>query len=102
MKFLITGDMHGHIDERFDQLISHYEPSKTAIIVLGDVGANYYLSKKDKKFKEQLNNFGYTFYCVHGNHEERPEKIKGMQKVYDKIARDVKIDVSYLNEDERR
>lgn len=83
MKFLITGDMHGHIDERFDQLISHYEPSKTAIIVLGDVGANYYLSKKDKRFKEQLNNFGYTFYCVHGNHEERPEKIKGMKTVYD-------------------
>lgn len=83
MKFLITGDMHGRIDERFDQLMSYYEPSETAIIVLGDVGANYYLNKKDKKFKEQLNNLGYIFYCVHGNHEERPEKIKGMQTVYD-------------------
>lgn len=81
--WFITGDLHGTIDDRFDKLRECHEPSETAIILLGDVGANYYLNKKDKKFKEQLCSLGYTFYCVHGNHEERPENISAMKDIYD-------------------
>lgn len=81
----ITGDIHGSIPtSKWERAIDTPHFKETAIIILGDVGANYYLNKKDKKFKEQLNNLGYTFYCVHGNHEERPEKIEGMKLVYDK------------------
>lgn len=81
--WLITGDLHGSIDERFNRVFGNYEPSETAIIILGDTGANYYLNKKDRKFKEELCSLGYTFYCVHGNHEERPENIDTMKDVYD-------------------
>ena len=47
----------------------------TNIIILGDAGVNYYLNKTDKKVKQQLQDSGYQFFLVRGNHEERPEKL---------------------------
>ena len=80
----ITGDLHGTIDPRFYVAPFPLEPKRdTAIIVLGDVGANYYMNKKDKKFKQQLSDLGFTFYCVKGNHEARPSEVDGMQGTYD-------------------
>lgn len=81
--WIVTGDLHGQIDDRFIKVSKYYEPSETVIIILGDTGANYYLNKKDKKFKEQLCSLGFTFYCVKGNHEARPDEVNGMQGTYD-------------------
>ena len=52
-KVLITGDCHGNILQRLvniQQTMIEYDPSETAIIILGDVGFNYYKNKKDTNF----------------------------------------------------
>lgn len=86
---LITGDMHSRIDERLQyikDMMPEYLPEETAVIVLGDFGANYYLSKHDWKIKHHVAKFGYTIYALRGNHEQRASLVKNMEKVYDKFA----------------
>jgi len=55
--------------------------AEDVVILLGDVGVNYDLGKRDKGAKVSLNRLGPTFLCVHGNHEERPENILGYEIV---------------------
>lgn len=73
--FYITGDTHGGINllERAYRLDT--PPEETCVIVLGDAGVNFYLNKTDKKVKQKLQESGYTFLCLRGNHEERPENL---------------------------
>ena len=76
---LITGDTHGRVVERVQNIARdypNYKPNETAIIILGDAGINFYLNKSDKKNKYRINNLGYTIYCVRGNHEEHPGNIR--------------------------
>ena len=83
MNFYCTGDCHNHF-ERFDNF---YETITTPVgmICLGDFGVNYYLNKQDKKNKDELYSKYplVTFYCVRGNHEARPQDVKGMEEIYD-------------------
>ena len=47
---LITGDCHGKVDVRLAQIkdtMPEYDPSETAVIILGDVSFNYYKNKHD-------------------------------------------------------
>ncbi len=46
------------------------------LIVLKDAGINYYASELDYMLKDRLLECPITFFCIHGNHEERPENIK--------------------------
>lgn len=80
--WLITGDTHGRVRERLNQ-IKDYKPSDTAMIILGDAGLNFYRNGTDKKEKLRVEDTGYIIYCVRGNHEERPENIPSMRKIYD-------------------
>jgi len=72
---IITGDKHGN----FYGIIHYAEFNKLTkddmFIILGDAGINYY-GKKDKELKERLSNSNITLFCVHGNHEQRPQNIK--------------------------
>ena len=71
----ITGDIHGSLDP-IRELCNKYNPTENDIIViLGDVGLNYYGGHKDKRVKYQLNDIGCKFFCIHGNHENRPQNI---------------------------
>lgn len=78
-RVLVTGDAHGRIEDRLAYIkdtMPEYEPAETAVIFLGDFGANYHLSKHDWKTKHQAAMFGYTIYALRGNHEDRAENMK--------------------------
>lgn len=68
----ITGDTH----RRFERLDSFKYKKGDMLIILGDAGINFYLDEKDEELKRYLNSLGIVFFCVRGNHEERPENIK--------------------------
>lgn len=72
----ITGDIHGET-MRISNMIERYEitPDDT-IVILGDVGMNYYGNKHgDRHRKKKLNKHGVKILCIHGNHEMRPETL---------------------------
>jgi 3-oxoacid CoA-transferase subunit A len=86
---LITGDTHGRVEDRLQyikDMMPEYLPEETVVIVLGDFGANYYLSKHDWKIKHHAAKFGYTIYALRGNHEQRASLVKNMGKVYDEFV----------------
>ena len=51
------------------------------MILLGDVGANYFLDERDIKTKEALDSCPITLVCIHGNHEERPKNISSYKQI---------------------
>ena len=74
-RFFLTGDTHGNFN-RIDYFCKRFETSKEDILcILGDAGINYYLNKKDYMLKQVLQDMPITFFCIHGNHEERPFNI---------------------------
>ena len=88
-RVLITGDCHGRVEGRLAHIkdaMPEYDPSETAVIILGDVGFNYYKNKKDWKLKHHAAQFGYTLYCLRGNHEDRANNTKGTKIVYDEFV----------------
>lgn len=75
-----TGDIHGVVDGvvNFVNFVNKVHPSTDDVIVLlGDVGANYYRDQRDNLLKALLNDLGTVFLCIHGNHERRPTTIPG-------------------------
>ncbi len=76
----ITGDTHREF-ERIYNLCERFKTTKEDIlIILGDVGINYYGGLKDRLLKEELSKLPITLFCIHGNHENRPENIKTYKK----------------------
>lgn len=73
----ITGDTHGDFTRIFYFCEEHKTSKEDVLIILGDAGINYYLGKRDKKLKEQLNQLPITLFCLKGNHEKYPENIQG-------------------------
>ena len=74
-----TGDIHGKKQE-IVELCERFELTEEDIVViLGDVGANYYESERDKRLKRTLSRLKPTIFCIHGNHEIRPSNIPGYQ-----------------------
>lgn len=82
MKWYISGDTHGQFT-RFEPFIKMDSEEPIGIIILGDAGFNFYLNKTDWRNKRNTAIYNVTFYCVRGNHEERPENISSMIKIYD-------------------
>lgn len=53
-----------------------FKPTKDdTIVILGDVGANYFGDIRDNKLKEAFAKLEPTIFCIHGNHEMRPWNI---------------------------
>ena len=73
----ITGDTH----RDFSRFYSFKSKEDDTLIVLGDVGINYYLNEEDKNYKEYLKKINLKLFCVRGNHEERPENISTYKEV---------------------
>lgn len=86
MKYFVTGDTHGSFTSLLWKLadIKKLNPNEPiGIIILGDAGLNWHCNEKDNKTKRKLQESGYYFYLVRGNHEERPEvAILNVEMVY--------------------
>jgi len=69
----ITGDTHGD----FRRVAYFCDTLGTSphdiLIILGDAGINYYEDYRDTNLKVQLADLPITLFCIHGNHEARPE-----------------------------
>ena len=70
-----TGDIHG---SKFEvvRLCKRFNLTKEdTIVLLGDVGANYYGDSRDEELKEVFSRLKPTIFCIHGNIEIRPSNI---------------------------
>jgi predicted phosphodiesterase len=75
-----TGDIHGSA-KGIVAFAQHYELTESDIIViLGDVGANYYGNRRDRYCKDTLAKIKPTVFCIHGNHERRPDTLAGYKQ----------------------
>ncbi len=72
----ITGDKHADFSGVFDFCYDKKTSLDDVLIILGDAGINYYANYKDYYLKNSLLQYPITFFCIHGNHEERPENIR--------------------------
>lgn len=71
----ITGDTHGDF-RRISQFCERFRTSREDImIILGDAGINFHGSERDCEKKEYIANMPITLFCIHGNHEQRPNTI---------------------------
>ena len=71
----ITGDKHGSFESISKFCYINGTTKSDILIILGDVGLNYYLNKKDNYLKRIVSKLPITIFCIQGNHEERPSKI---------------------------
>lgn len=80
-RWYLLGDIHGEytpIQQFYETKkdILQFEQYNNYIILLGDVGANYYLrGQRDVKFKMALSEYPFTYICLRGNHESRVKPI---------------------------
>ena len=70
-----TGDIHGSKYEIVSFCERYNLTQDDIIVILGDVGSNYYGDLRDDLLKTALNRVKPTVLCVHGNHEMRPATI---------------------------
>ena len=68
----ITGDIHGDVQYIRDAVEQYDITGNDTIVILGDVGMNYYGRHGDRQRKKKLNKLGVPILCIHGNHEMRP------------------------------
>lgn len=73
-----TGDVHGQIDDLLRRLDYKKIPhtADQIIVLLGDVVVNYNRTLNEYVHKQKLQDSGRTYFCIHGNHEMRPENIE--------------------------
>ena len=72
------GDLHGDITPIYNYVSARKQNNlevPETIVVLGDAGLNYFLDGRDRKVKRKLNKLGVNIFCIHGNHEARPQTI---------------------------
>lgn len=78
----ITGDIHGEVFRIAEAVARFNIGSEDIIVLLGDVGMNYYGNKcGDRHRKKRLNKLGVPMFCIHGNHEMRPGTIPSYHEV---------------------
>lgn len=75
---LYHGDIHADITPIYNLVTAakqKHQQVPQRIIILGDVGVNFFRDGRDSKVKRKLNKLGPTILCLHGNHEARPQTI---------------------------
>lgn len=77
----LTGDTHGNFTRIKDFCDKMNTTKEDIMIILGDVGANFHGGLTDKQRKEFLERLPITLFCIHGNHEMRPESIDTYREI---------------------
>lgn len=96
--WFLTGDCHGRIAERLGNIqrnTEHLPPEETAVIILGDAGANFWLNGSDRNVKKKASRFGYTIYCLRGNHDARPADLNYSIEWDDNVDGEVYLDPEF-------
>ena len=76
---ILTGDTHGNF-KRIAEFCRRFETTPEDImIILGDAGFNFWGGLRDRIQKEFVSQLPITVFCIHGNHEQRPEHIPSYQ-----------------------
>jgi 3-oxoacid CoA-transferase subunit A len=73
----ITGDTHRGFKRIEEFCYQAQTTKKDKLIILGDVGINYDGGEEDRQLKQKLRKLPLTLFCIHGNHEQRPQCIPG-------------------------
>lgn len=76
----ITGDIHGALTPILNLFEEYSLKQNDIIVLLGDVGINYYGDIRDIRKKHIMNKYGTIFFCIHGNHENRPQNIESYKE----------------------
>lgn len=89
LKIYITGDTHRSF-ARVEEFSNRMKTTKDdVLIILGDAGINYIGENthkyprhmSDYDLKKLLNELPITLFCIHGNHEIRPERIETYEEI---------------------
>ena len=81
-KIYLTGDVHRDFRNIYNFCKENETTTDDILVVLGDVGINYFLDEPEQEFKANIaKEIGITLACVHGNHEERPANVPGYELV---------------------
>lgn len=81
----VHGDTHGYakaFKEINNKLYFAEATEDDTLIILGDVGANYWGDKRDIYIKRLIRNMRPTVLCLAGNHEKRPRAIPTYKYTY--------------------
>ena len=93
----ITGDKHCEFDS-VEAFCNTWNTSREdTLIILGDAGINYYTDERATQVKEYLATLPITLFCIHGNHEARPETVKGYE-LTNAFGGQVYVDPRYPNQ----
>ena len=68
----LTGDTHADFRDLIGKSIRYEITEHDLLIILGDVGINYFADWRDQKSKDTLAMISAMILCIHGNHELRP------------------------------
>ena len=74
--FYLTGDAHGDFRRVVRFCKKHALTSSDTVIVLGDAGINYFDNDRDLEPRRLLSKTPATIFCIHGNHERRPQTLE--------------------------
>ncbi len=78
--YYITGDRHGNLEDLVYFTFEHMTNIDDVMIILGDSGINYYQDERSYMIKNMLLQANITFFCIHGNHEERASNINSYKE----------------------
>lgn len=77
----ITGDTHGDFRWLEQFCKENHTGYEDILIVLGDAGINFSADSRDEALKSCLLQLPITLFCIHGNHERRPQTLPGYKEV---------------------